>query len=223
MTPAPSTTRNPRRPGSCGRAGALGVVLLAGCVLGPQSPSPSVTTGPTPSPTARPTASVPAGSVSPSASPAPTFAIERPPASDPRVVTVSVEPALDGDSGELLVTVTSHADQRIDELVLRWSSALNDVLFLAPFVPSEDRIRDGGPPLVQAWTKWVIGPGERGEPAGTISLGYGPLLPGATLAMPIHAERRVPGPVAFDLQVLAGEGLLTLDDGGDAVLRVEVP
>ena len=44
---------------------------------------------------------------------------------------------------------------------------------LAPFEPSDDRIRDGGPPLVQEWTKWVIGPGERGEPAGTTS-GSGP-------------------------------------------------
>jgi hypothetical protein len=35
--------------------------------------------------------------------------------------------------------------------------------------------------------------------------------------------RRADGPVAFDLQVLAGESLLTLDDGELARLRIEVP
>lgn len=127
------------------------------------------------------------------------------------------------ETGEVVFTVTSHADERIDEIVLRWSSELNDRLFLRPFVPSEDRIRDGGPPLVQEWTKWVIGPGERGEPAGTTSLGWGPLLPGATLAIALDATRLTPGPVSFDLQLLAGESLLTLTDGEPAQARVEVP
>ena len=76
---------------------------------------------------------------------------------------------------------------------------------------------------MQDWTKWVVGPVERDEPAGTTSLGYGPLLPGATLAIPIAAERLRAGPVAFDMQILAGNALLQLDDGTDAVLRVEVP
>jgi hypothetical protein len=201
----------------------VAVVALAGCVFAPlpsPSPSPSAIATPTPVPT--PSASG-GGSVAPSPTAAPTFALESPAATDPRAISVTVQPALEGDSGELLVTVTSHADVRIDELVLRWPTSLNDVLFLAPFVPSEDRIRDNGPPLVQAWTKWVVGPGEQGEPDGTISLGYGPLLPGATLAMPIHAARRVPGPVSFDLQLLAGDALLTLEDGRPAALRVEVP
>ena len=100
---------------------------------------------------------------------------------------------------------------------------LAETLFLAPFTPSDDRTRDGGPPLVQPWTKWVVGPGERGEPAGTTSLGWGPLLAGATLEIPIVVTRRADGPVAFDLQVLAGEGLLTLEDGEPARLRIEVP
>jgi hypothetical protein len=136
---------------------------------------------------------------------------------------VTVEPSIGADRGELLVTVTSTSDERIDELVLRWPTELNDAIFLRPFVPSEDRIRDNGPPLVQAWTKWVVGPGEQGEPDGTVSLGYGPLLPGATLAIALDATRLVAVPVAFDLQLLAANDLLTLTDGGLAELRVEVP
>jgi hypothetical protein len=76
---------------------------------------------------------------------------------------------------------------------------------------------------VQQWTKWVIGPGERGEPAGTTSLGYGPILPGTTLAIPILVERRRAEAVSFDLQVLSGNDLLQLAEGGPAVLRIEVP
>ncbi len=129
-------------------------------------------------------------------------------------MTIGVAPDLDGDRGELLVTVTSQADTRIDELVLRWSRDLGETFRLAPFVPSEERIRDGGPPLVQAWTKWVVGPGEQGEPAGTISLGYGPLMPGATLTMPLNALRLVDGPIAFDLQVLARNAILATPDAG---------
>ena len=146
-----------------------------------------------------------------------------PAAADPRQIEVAVASDVSDENGQVLVTVTSHADERIDEIVLRWSSGLDQQLRLRPFVPSPDRIRDGGPPLVQEWTKWVVGPGERGEPAGTTSLGWGPLLPGATLAIALDATRLMPGPVAFDLQLLAGEGLLTLADGGSAELRVEVP
>ncbi len=90
-------------------------------------------------------------------------------------------------------------------------------------LPSEDRIRDGGPPLVQPWTKWVIGPGERGEPPGTTSVGWGPLLPGATLVIGLEASRRVPDPLAFDLQLLSGNDLLTFEGGGPAEIRVEIP
>lgn len=128
----------------------------------------------------------------------------------------------DGD-GTITVVVTSAADTRIDELVLRWPTELDASLFLAPFTPSEERVRDGGDPLVQPWTKWVIGPGERGEPAGTTSLGWGPLLAGATLEIPIVVTRRADGPVSFDLQVLAGNDLLTLEDGEPAQFRVEIP
>jgi hypothetical protein len=146
-----------------------------------------------------------------------------PPESDDRIVSVTVAAQVDAEDGEVTVTVANETDKRIDELVLRWSTELDETLFLAPFVPSEERIREGGPPLVQAWTKWVVGPGERGEPEGTTSLGYGPLMPGATLAIALHADRREAGPVEFDLLVLAGNALLQLPNGESAVIRVEVP
>jgi hypothetical protein len=200
------------------------VVLLAACI---GEPSPSATrVAATPSAAATPssTASVPGSSgATPTHSPEPSLSLDLPATSDPRVVTASVDVSLDGDDGELVVTVTSQAEERIDDLVLRWPTALEASLVLAPFEPSEDRIRDGGPPLVQQWTKWVVGPGEQGEPDGTISLGYGPLLPGATLTISLHAMRTTDAPLAFDLQVLAANDLLTLADGQPAELRVEVP
>lgn len=202
------------------------VVVLSACVAQP-SPSASRTALPSaaspaasPTPTAQVSSSA---SSSASATPEPALSLDPPAGSDPRVVVVTAEPDIDADGGVLMVTVTSAADERIDELVLRWPTELDQTLFLAPFTPSDDRIRDGGPPLVQQWTKWVVGPGEQGEPAGTTSLGYGPLLAGATLEMPLVVTRRAPGPVAFDLQVLAGNDLLTLADGSPAELRVEVP
>ncbi|MBA4169756.1 MAG: hypothetical protein H0X68_05055 [Chloroflexi bacterium] len=207
---------------------AITALLVSACAAEPtpppmpsgtlaESPSPEATLAPTsvPSLTAEP---------SPSASPEPPLSLDLPTESDARIVNVSVAPevAADGD-GEILVTVTSAADERIDELVLRWPTELNDTLFLAPFSPTDDRIREGGPPLVQAWTKWVIGPGEQDEPDGTVSLGYGPLLDGATLEIRLFVTRNAPGPVAFDLQVLSKNNVLTLDDGEPAEIRVEVP
>ena len=209
----------------------LVLTLLAACTFEP-SPSPTPSAAP---PTASTVPSEPAGTPSPSepassataaptATPEPSLALDPPEGSDPRIVSVQVDPVVpaDGD-GQIVVTVTSAADSRIDDLVLRWPEELNEVLFLAPFAPSDDRIREGGPPLEQPWTKWVVGPGERGEPAGTISLGWGPLLEGATLTIPILVTRLEPGPVAFDLQVLAGNDLLTLDGGEPAELRIEIP
>ena len=67
------------------------------------------------------------------------------------------------------------------------------------------------------------GPGEQGEPDGTISLGWGPLLPDAELEVTLQVTRLAAGPVAFDLQLLAGNNLLTLDGGLPAELRVAVP
>ncbi len=201
----------------------LVVSLAAGCVFGPtESAVPSDAASPSLGSIA---ASVPASaSPEPTPEPTPAFALPHPGTSDARAVEVTVEPSIDEASGELLVTVTNTAEERIDEIVLRWATDLDAVLFLAPFEPSDDRIREGGPPLVQEWTKWVVGPGERGEPEGTTSLGYGPILAGTTLAIPIIVERRDPGPIEFDLQVLSGNDLLQLADGsGAAVLRVEIP
>jgi hypothetical protein len=127
-------------------------------------------------------------------------------------------------SGTITVTVVNLSSSMVQELVLRWTTALDEHLVLAPFVPSPQRTCDGCPPLVQPWTKWVVGPGARGEPAGTTSLGWGPLLAsGGTLTIPVVANRHQNGPVSFDLQILAGEALLTLEDGGPAWLRVSVP
>lgn len=200
-------------------------LIMAACLPTPsESPSPSATPSvpPTPSPTA--TEAAPSASLAPTATPAPSLSLEPPEGRDDRVVTVTVTPNVPaGENGTITVTVTSAADVRIDELVLRWPTELDASLFLAPFTPSDDRIREGGPPLVQPWTKWVVGPGERGEPAGTTSLGWGPLLAGATLEIPIVVTRRADGPVGFDLQVLAGNDLLSLEGGEPAQLRVEIP
>lgn len=206
---------------------AVALVILAACTAEPTptppSPtaSPSATSAATDLATTSPTASA---STTPTASPEPTLGLDPPDDEDGRRVgvTVSVEVPPDAD-GRIDVTVTSEADTMIDELVLRWPEALHAALFPAPFEPSEERIREGGPPLVQPWTKWVVGPGERGEPAGTVSLGYGPLPAGGTLEIPLYVTRRADGAVAFDLQLLAGEALLTLSDGEPAELRIEVP
>jgi hypothetical protein len=201
------------------------LVVLTACIA---TPSPSSTPPPTASPEPTATASASAGptasaSAEPTATPEPPLSIDLPDETDDRVISVEVTPLVGGDGGEIIVDVTSETDERIDELVLRWPTRLNDSLFLAPFVPSDDRIRDGGPPLVQDWTKWVIGPGEEGEPRGTISLGYGPLLPGATLRIPLNVTRVENGAIAFDLQLLADNQLLSLSDGEPAELRVRVP
>jgi hypothetical protein len=202
----------------------VAALALAACTL---LPSSSATPSASASPSARPTspAASPSASEAPSASPtpAPSLSLDPPPAADPRQVAVTVTPEVTAEGGRIVVTVTSRADTMVDELVLRWPTALADHLLLAPFEPSEERIRENGPPLVQPWTKWVVGPGERGEPAGTTSLGWGPLLAGATLEIPILVTRAAPGPVSFDLQLLAGEGLLTLEDERPAELRIEVP
>lgn len=208
-----------------GRSRALvASVLIAGTTACTFDLSPTPTATPTavatPTPTTTPTVAPSASaSSSPTATPEPTLSLALPEVTDVRVVTATVTP--DGDT--LRVTVSSAATERIDELVLRWHTDLDTVLRLAPFTPSEDRIRDGGPPLHQEWTKWVVGPGERGEPAGTISIGWGPLLPGATLEIPLVATRLGEGPVEFDLQLLAGNDLLSFEGGAPAELRVVVP
>jgi hypothetical protein len=206
---------------------ALGAMLLAACTLFVEpTPSPTPTAIPSPAPTAETTPAPPPSEpdLSPSPTPEPPLSLDPPGADDARRVRVDVALDLpaDGD-GRIIVTVVNLSDERIDEVVLRWPTDLRQTLFLAPFVPSQQRIADGGPPLVQDWTKWVEGPGEQGEPAGTTSLGYGPMDPGMTLPVTLYVTRAAAAPVAFDFQVLAGEALLTLEAGGPAELRVEVP
>jgi hypothetical protein len=207
---------------------ALLALVVGGCL---SSPSPSPSASPSASAQASTTPAIsasasaqPSMSVEPTATPEPPLSLAPPSNHDNRQVAVRVDPNVpkDGD-GEIVVTVTNLTDRRVGELVLRWNTELDQVLFLAPFRPSEQRIRDGGPPLVQDWSKWVRGPGESGEPAGTTSLGWGPLLPGGELTIPIQVTRQQGGEVAFDLQVLAGEAILSLEDGSPAELRVTVP
>jgi hypothetical protein len=203
------------------RLGVLAFVM-AGCVA---TPSPSATPSPTVAPTQEPTpepTSTETGE--PTATPEPPLSLDLPEDHDRRRVNVRVAPDVPANgNGQLVVTVTNLTDRRIIELVLRWPTELRETLFLAPFEPSEQRRAEGGPPLWQQWTKWVDGPGERGEPAGTTSLGWGPLLPNATLTIPIVVNREARGEVAFDLQVLVEEALLTLESGDPAELRVRVP
>lgn len=188
------------------------------------TPSPSVAPTPTSAPSEElaPSASLPA-SASPSATPEPALSLDLPEGSDPRVVTVAVTPNIGAEGGTFSVIVTSAATERIDELVLRWPTELEATMRLAPFAPSDARSGDNAPPLDQDWTKWVFGPGEQGEPAGTISVGWGPLLPGATLTIELVVTRAAAGPVDFDFQLLAGNDLLTFEDGAPAELRIQVP
>lgn len=207
-----------------------GVVLVATTACTADvSPTPT----PVATPVARPTSTAAASATlapttsaaatSPTPTPEPPLSLPLPEGSDPRVVAANVAANVPAEGGTLTITVTSSATERIDEIVLRWPAGLEGTLRLAPFVPSEERVSDQAPPLNQEWTKWVVGPGEQGELAGTISLGWGPLLPGATLVIELIATRIAEGPVAFDLQLLAGNDLLTVDGGGPAELRVEVP
>jgi hypothetical protein len=201
------------------------LTLLAGCI-GQQTPTPTQSV-PSPSLMVSPSASPSAGPTStgePTPSSEPPLSLPLPVEIDQRQVRVEVTPEI-GSSGKghLTIRVHSLADRRVRELVLRFPTDLARTIFLAPFEPSESRIAEFGPPLFQEWTKWVVGPGESGEPAGTTSIGWGPLDPGATLTIPLVATRNAQGAVTFDLQVMAGESILTLPSGEPAELRVRVP
>jgi hypothetical protein len=209
----------PRRPAQLVALGLAG--LLAACT---PAATPSASARPSPSTFASAVAPSATPDASPTATPEPPLSLEPPSEVDPRAVTLGVTPAVaaDGD-GTITVSVTNESESRIDELVLRWPTALDATLFLAPFARDPGRIADGGPPLVQPWSKWVVGPGERGEPAGTTSLGWGPLDTGATLDIPVVVTRRAGGPVAFDLQVLAENAILSTADGEPAEARIQIP
>ena len=203
----------------------LSAVVLAACgLLASPTPTPLASGSPSGS-SSRSAGASPSLSGAPSPTPEPTLSLDPPPTTDPRQVAITVTPALTSDGGRITVSITNQSPTRIDEIVLRWPTALAATLFLAPFQPSDERVREGGPPLTASthWTKWVEGPGEHGEPAGTTSLGYGPIDPGTTLDVPLFATRHAAGPVAFDLQVLAGEALLSDPDGRPAEVRVSAP
>jgi hypothetical protein len=219
------TNPGARNPVSLRAAALAAAMVIGGCTLFVQ-PTPTPTPAPSSTPSATPTieATSSASVSSPSPTPEPPLSLDDSGARDPRPVRIDVAFALPPDgNGRITVTLANLSDQRINEVVLRWPTALRETLILAPFIPSDERIADGGPPLIQDWTKWVEGPGERGEPAGTTSLGYGPMDPGMTLPVELFVTRTAAGPVAFDLQVLAGEALLSLESGVPAELRVEAP
>jgi hypothetical protein len=195
----------------------LFALALAACSTPAPTPTATATAGATASSSGTPATTEPV----PTATPEPPLSLDLPPHRDTRRVSYTVSTAVPADgNGTITVKVTNRTDERVTEIVLRWPTALGQTLFLAPFAPAASRLTDA---LVQPWTKWVDGPGEMGEPAGTTSLGWGPLDAGATLTIPIIVTRRAPGPVAFDLQFLAGEALLTSDEGGPAATRVSVP
>ena len=202
-------------------AALVGALLLAACSLETSSPEGSTVPSST--------AASPSESAQASATPGPSpsqgggLTLPDPKGTDPNPIStkVTVEIAA-GESGQLVIVVTNLGQEQVQELVLRWPTKVRDTIFLAPFQPSAQRIREGGDPLVQDWTKWVDGPGEHGEPAGTTSLGWGPLLVGGTLTITVVATRVAPGPITFDLQVLSGEKILQTD-GEPAFLKVTVP
>ena len=204
-------------------ASVAAALMLASCSL-QTSPGPSArsstgtSSGPSPTESIRPSATP-----QPSPSDSGRLTLPAPTGTDPNPITatIGVEVAA-AASGQLVITVTNLGKEMVQELVLRWPTAVRDTIFLAPFEPSAQRIREGGDPLVQDWTKWVDGPGERGEPAGTTSVGWGPLLVGGTLTIPLLATRVAPGPIAFDFQILSGEKVLQIG-GAPAWLQVTVP
>jgi hypothetical protein len=206
-----------------------GALLLAACSL-EATPSQLPSLSATPSSGASTSAS-PGGSAaeSPAVTPIPTdsgrLLLPAPTESDPTPISYSVTVQVEaGASGQIVVVVTNLGQVIIPELVLRWPTELRDTVFLAPFEPSQQRIREGGDPLVQDWTSWVDGPGEHGEPAGTTSLGWGPLLRGGTLTIPVLATRVAPGPIVFDLQILNGDtGAVLRSDGDPIWIQVTVP
>ena len=201
---------------------ALGLAA-AGCSTA--SPSASASgLAESPSTPASTLSATEAPSSTPSPTPEPSFSIATPPERDERPIRFSVAVAVPaGAGGRITVKVTNLSTKRIDEIVLRWSTAVRDVVFLQPFRPSKARIVDGGPPLRQEWTKWVEGPGAQGEPAGTTSLGYGPIDAGVMLTIPLEVSRNSPGPITFDLQFLSGEKILSRQDGTLAETRAQVP
>ena len=195
--------------------GALALALSAavsGC-LGQATPTPTASASPTTTPTPDPTPT-------PSPTPPP-LSLDLPDVQSSALVEFVITPGVPsevGGIGQIFVTVTNVCGDNIDEVVLRWPTDLDQTLFLAPFIPGPERLTL----LVVPWTKWVVGPGSRGEPAGTTSLGWGPLDAGSSVDIPIYATRMAPGAVGFDLQVLDGEAIVQMPSGQLAETRVEI-
>ena len=216
-TPIPSRALRARHT-SRALATALALLAVLSACASP-SPSPSATVAASLSPI--PSASSAGATATPGATAEPPLSLAIPATVDARTLRVNVTTAVPASgTGRVTITVTSLTSTRVKEIVLRWPSPLDGIVFLSPFQPSSGRL---GNALVQPWTKWVVGPGEQGEPAGTTSLGWGPLLPKATLTITLVATRRAPGPVSFDLQFLAGEAILTTASGAPAETRVTIP
>jgi hypothetical protein len=198
---------------------------MTGCLL-QITPSPNRSVAGSPSVGAAASASPgQSASAGPSATDSGRLTLPAPKRSDPTPVSYTVTVNIGaGESGQIVIVVTNLGEVMIPELILRWPTDVRDTVFLAPFQPSQQRIREGGDPLVQDWTRWVEGPGEHGEPAGTTTLGWGPLLRGGTLTIPVLATRVAPGPIVFDLQILNGATEAVLrSDGAPVWLQVEVP
>lgn len=209
----------------------LALLLVAACGEAEPTATPSPST---PVATATPAATATAAAPTPTPSPTPEpFALELPEEESAATIEFSVEASIPAEgAGQILVTVTNTSDELIDEIVLRWPTSINETVFLAPFEPGPDRMVN---PLAVPWTRWVEGPGTRGEPVGTTSLGWGPIDPGQTLEIEIVATRRAEGGLEFDLQFLEGQrdydyqenepemmAVLLLDDGEPAVTRVTI-
>jgi len=210
---------------------ATALVITACALQGTPSPHPSVAASPSEggSPSAGDPLGTPTAGETATAAPSPTdsgrLTLPAPRTSDPTPVSYSVSVNIGaGESGRIVIVVSNLGDAMIPELILRWPTDVRETVFLAPFEPSQQRIREGGDPLVQDWTRWVEGPGEHGEPGGTTTLGWGPLLAGGTLTIPVLATRVAPGPIVFDLQILNGEtGAVLRSDGTPIWVQVQVP
>ena len=196
----------------------LCLAIAVGCTESDRSPSPSPSPSASPSSTPLSTATaVPTATAAPTPVP---LSLETPTDVSDISIEYRFSPNLPPDApGELVVLVTNTSPEPIDEIVLRWPTRLNEVLFLAPFAPGPDRLVN---PLVVPWTRWVEGPGTRGEPAGTTTLGYGPIDPGVQLQIPLVAQWREPQDVEFDVLFLDGDQLLLLGGGQPAHVRVHL-
>ena len=202
---------------------ALLLVAMTAC-----TPSPSATTTPSESAQESVVASVaPTITAQPTLPSSPDFAATYPlPVPTLRStiqVRTTVTPSVPREGkGQMVVTVTNLSQYLIPDVVLRWNTDLKQRLWLAPFSPSSGRVCAFCVLRVN-WTRWVEGPGELGEPAGTTSLGWGPLLPRATLTIRVVATRVVAGPVGFDLQFLSRGSILHFADNSVAQVRIFIP